>query len=63
MTISGTMPLLGHCVGCSADLSCADPAGYGTPGDCLAEGRETDLGSVRKPEAADWGNPDDLVRV
>lgn len=50
-------------MGCSADLSCADPAGYGTPGDCLAEGRETNLGSVRKPEAADWGNPDDLVRV
>lgn len=56
MTISGTMPLPGHCdIGCSADLSCADPAGY-------VEERETDLGSVRKPGAAGWVNPDDLVR-
>lgn len=29
----------------------------------LWEEREADLGSVRKPEAADWGNPDDLVKA
>lgn len=32
-------------------------------GDCLDREMETDVGSIMKLEAAEWGNPDYLVRA